>query len=81
MVPERWETRVCERNEGGWEEMHEGGRNENAGAKVTGEEEEMMRNGEARKAAHYDGKRTCYDAIVKVNSLDQGEKARLTSCA
>ena len=39
--------------------MHECGCNEDAGAKVPGEEEETVRNREFGKAFSYDGEGTC----------------------
>lgn len=39
--------------------MHKGGRDENASAEMTGDEEDRMRNRQARKSLRYDGKGTC----------------------
>lgn len=52
--------------------MHEGGRNENAGAEVTGEEEKVMRDGETGKAAHYDRKRARCDVVRQSPLLWKG---------
>jgi hypothetical protein len=38
MVPERREARISEGIESGGQEMHEGGRNQDAGAEVPGQE-------------------------------------------
>ena len=43
--------------------MHEGRRNKNASAEVTREEEKVMRDGKAGKAAHYDRKRARCDSV------------------
>ena len=58
--------------------MHEGRRDENASPEVTGEEEEMMRNGKARKAAHYDRKRACCVSVRQRRDLSNGGGERLT---
>lgn len=54
--------------------MHEGRRNENASPEVTGEEEKMMRNRKARKAAHYDRKRACYVSVRQRRVLSNEEE-------
>ncbi len=66
IIPERWEARVSEGDEGGREEMHKGGSDEDSGAEVTGEEEEVMGNWKAGKSAHYDRKRACCNTVVRV---------------
>lgn len=53
--------------------MYKGRRDENAGAEVTGEEEEMMGHRETGKAANYDRKGACCDccSLEPTTSLDQ----------
>lgn len=53
--------------------MHKGRRDENAGAEVTGEEEKVMRNRKAGKAAHYDRKRACCDSVRQWRVLSDVE--------
>ncbi len=74
IIPERWEARVSERDEGSREEMHKGGSDEDSGAEVTGEEEEVMRNWKARKSAHYDRKGACCKTVVRAaNTPELGQ--------
>lgn len=55
LVPEGREAWVGEGDEGGGQEVHEGGRDQDAGAEMSREEEELMGDGESRKALGDDG--------------------------
>lgn len=57
MVPEIGQTWVCERFECGREEVDKSRRNQDACAKMTREEEKLVRDGDLGETFDYDGER------------------------
>ena len=67
LVPERRQAGIGQGDEGGGEEMHEGGGDQDAGAEVAREEEEAVRDGQLGEAAGDDGERARCDGALAVH--------------
>ena len=63
LVPEDRKTWVGQRDECSRKKMDKCGSNENAGAKMPRDEEEVMGDRKPREAAGYDGERACYHLV------------------
>jgi hypothetical protein len=70
LVPEGREAWVGEGDKSGGQEVHEGGRDEDAGAKVPRQEEELVRDGDFGEAFGDNGKRTsCVQLVLVGNTI------------